>query len=266
MKDNKLWIFIHAPRTGGTSLITYIKQSVPKEEIIVPSNIRYGFESPDFDKKKARFILGHATYYGIHQEFSGKKPIYFTFLRDPAERIVSFYNEKFKNYPGSEIVPFEKWYKSQPKNELVRFYNLKLQGSESSHIKIPKILAFFLKFIKIGYKLSNFLQSSIRKVHPYSQTNKDLENAKIFLDKCHFVAIIENSKEDSKFLFKLMGIKGVKWERSSTYRKKIIDTNEKIREMIYRDNPLDYKLYKYALELNKRIKKRYKQKSSFKKK
>jgi len=264
MGDNDLWIFLHAPRTGGTTVIKYIVESVPENEIIMPSGLRYNEGKKNFDKNRARFILGHAAYWGMHKEFPGKNPKYFTFVRDPAERIVSYYNEKFKDYPKSKIIPFNKWYPSQPKNEMVRFFNLKLQGSASSHIKVPKSLTFLVRIIKGRYKIFNFLHSSIRKVsRPVSE--KDLENAKKLLGQCAFVGIIENAKEDSKFLFDLMGINCPEWQRSSTYKKKLVMATEEIRKKVYRDNHLDYELYNYALELNKKIKESFRSKQAAKK-
>ena len=253
MENNDLWIFLHAPRTGGSTIIKYLTEAAPPGGVMMPSNLRYGEGKKNFDKSKVMFILGHATYWGMHKEFPGKNPKYFTFIRDPAERIVSYYNEKFKDYPEDKIVPFDKWYESQPKNEMVRFFNLKLQGSASSHIKVPKFLTFLVRIIKGKYGAFNFLHSSFRKISR-QVSKEDLENAKNLLDRCDFVGIIENAKEDSKFLFDMIGIKCPEWERSSTYKKKLVTPTDEIRKKVYKDNPLDYELYNYALELNKKIK------------
>jgi len=253
MRDNKLWVFLHAPRTGGTTVLKYIMQTAPRGEILIPSNVRYGFEKKSFDKSKIKYILGHASYYGIDKEFPKKETFYFTFLRDPAARIISLYNEKFKDYPKSKVIPFDKWYTSQPKNELVRFYGLKSKGSESSHIKIPRFISPLVKLFKGKYKMFNFILTNFRRIQsPLSE--KDLNKAKNLLDKCYFVGIIENAKEDSKFLFDLMNLNCPEWKYSSTYKKKLVTTTDEIRKKIYKDNPLDYELYRYAWELNKKQK------------
>lgn len=252
MNDNTLWIYLHPPRTGGHTILNTLLKRVPKDEIISTSVARYQKNFSKFDPNKVRFIIGHATYYGIHKLVPNKNPKYFIFLRDPAERLVSHYNAKMMDEKNP--IPFDEWYKNQIKNEMVHFLDLKFKGSESSRIHTPK---FFMPIIRrLNYKTTYLIQTVIFNLLGLNKKNdpKKLENAKRLLDLCWFVGIIENSDEDVPFLFNALGIKNPKWEKV-TLRKKIIKIDDKLREKIYRENPLDVELYKYALQLRKGAKK-----------
>jgi hypothetical protein len=251
MKDNILWIFLHPIRTGGNTLIEYIRKQTPEDEIALTSEIRYKLNSKKLNKDKVRFMLGHATYYGIHKLAPDKEPRYFVFLRDPAKRVISYYNAKMQEV--KDKIPFDIWYKNQMKNDLINFLDLKYKGSESSRIHTPKIFMPFIR--KLNYKTFSFLQniaSHLLKIRGNREKEK-LENAKKLLDLCWFVGIVENSKEDFEFLFKEMGLKKEKLE-DVNISKKILELNDELREKIYKENPLDVELYQYALKLNKQQK------------
>ena len=146
MKDNILWIFLHPIRTGGNTLIEHIKKQVPADEIFLSSVARYKCDVfSKFDRNKTRFALGHATYYGMHKLAPNKEARYFIFLRDPAERVLSYYNTQMQLM--NKKIPFDIWYKHQVKNDLVNFLDLKYRGSESSKVYTPQ--TFYVDYQKI---------------------------------------------------------------------------------------------------------------------
>ncbi len=247
--DNKtLWIFLHPPRTGGGTILNTLLKRVPDNQIFSTSLVRYNLKPKQLDKNKVRFIIGHATYYGIHKLVPNRTPRYFIFLRDPAERIVSHYNAKMLH--EKKLIPFNQWYKNQIKNEMVHFLNLKYKGSGSSRIPVPDFLLPLIR--KLSYKATYIIQTIIFNLLGLNNKNdsKKLENAKKLLDLCWFVGVIENSDEDVPFLFNAMGIKNAKWEKV-TLSKKIIKVDDKLRKRIYKDHALDVEIYNYALKLNK---------------
>ena len=87
----------------------------------------------------------------------------------------------------------------------------------------------------------------------WNNEKKKFENAKKLLDNCWFVGIVEKSDEDFKFLLESMGFKNPEWTNVGV-TKRIIQLDENLLKKIYEENPLDVKIYKYALELNKRKK------------
>ena len=249
VKDNILWIFIHPIRSGGVTLFEFIKKNAQKEEIFLVSEARYNFKDfQRFDPKKTRFILGHATYYGIHNLAQDKEPRYFIFLRDPAERIVSYYNSKMGK--DKKRIPFSVWYKNQEKNDLVNFLDLKYRGSESSRIHTPKIFIPILR--KLNYRSFFFLQTLALKFLKIKKNyeKKKLENAKKLLDACWFIRILGHDEDkDFNFLIKEMGFKDLKWEKKTGLTKNILKVTPELRKKIYKDNPLDVEIYEYALKL-----------------
>jgi len=248
MNKNILWIFLHLPRTGGNTLIEAIRKRIPKEEVFLSSVVRYEKNPKKLDKNKVRFMLGHATYYGMHKFIPNKYPRYFAFLRDPAERLVSHYNAKMQN--EEKKISFDKWYKNQIKNEMVHILDLKLKGSGATRIKTPNILFPILR--KLNYKTTYFIQTIIFNFFRLNKKNdlKKLKNAKKLLDLCWFVGISENSKADFKFLLDAMEIKKEELIDEGI-SKKVIKVDDKLRKKIYKDNPLDVELYNYALKLRK---------------
>ena len=248
MNDNILWIHLHPPRTGGGSIIAVLLEKFP-EGVFDASKARYKLDSKKLDKKKARFIVGHATYYGIQKLVPNKIPRYFIFLRNPAESLIDNYNIKMNS--EKKIIPFEEWYKNQIKNELVHVLDLKFRGSESIRINVPKTFMPIIR--KLNYKTFYFIQKILVNILGLNKKNdlKKLENAKKLLDLCWFVGILEKSEEDFKFLFDAIGLKNIKWKKSDDPYKEPQKINDELRQKIYKENPLDLKLYQYALKLNK---------------
>jgi hypothetical protein len=251
MGDNIVWVYIHPTRTGGQTILNTLEREIPPEQILSTSVRRYQKHPEKFDKNKIKFIVGHATYYGIHNLVPNKIPKYFVFLRDPAERMVSYYNAKMLE--TKEIIPFEGWYKDQMKNDTIHFLDLKYKGYASSRTPVPSIFMPIIR--RLNYKSFFFLQTLALKFMKKDKKTelKKLEYAKKLLDKCEFVGIIDNSDVDVPYLFALFGLKNKKWEKT-TLSKKILKLDEELREKIYKDNPLDVELYRYALELNKKRK------------
>lgn len=98
MNSEKL-IFLHIPKTAGTSLRSVIAQAYPGEECLL---LYSQFEPEVFAAiqhalPKAKVLYGHVCF-GVHQTL-GIAGRYVTFLRDPIERVISFYSHNARE-PG----------------------------------------------------------------------------------------------------------------------------------------------------------------------
>lgn len=86
-------IFLHIPKTAGTSFRRILERLyLPEERLNFPGQIP-GMERlnalSDEERADIRLVTGHFRF-GLHQHLTGHSE-YITFLREPAERLISYY-------------------------------------------------------------------------------------------------------------------------------------------------------------------------------
>lgn len=93
-----VYVFLHIPKTAGTSLVQMMKQQLPPGEYLDLYGVNRTTDvlvrdlaalSPE-RKAKIRFAAGHQVWYGIHEAL-GRPARYITFLRSPVARVLSCY-------------------------------------------------------------------------------------------------------------------------------------------------------------------------------
>ena len=94
-KKRDTLIFFHLPKTGGTTMHAILRRQY-RSDTIFRTNPEEHWESlrvfrdlPDDTKSKYRLITGHMRF-GIHEDIKNPS-FYITFLRDPIQRIISYY-------------------------------------------------------------------------------------------------------------------------------------------------------------------------------
>ena len=86
-------LFLHLPRTGGTTLSQIARSHyAPGEVQVLDDKGRARFAAmSDHERRRLRFVRGHFRY-GFHREFP-QRCQYVTLIRDPVDRMVSLYRK-----------------------------------------------------------------------------------------------------------------------------------------------------------------------------
>jgi len=140
-----LWIFLHVPKCGGTTLNAHLERHFTMDEQLVEfshwgRSYRRTHGRPEFadrpaeERARAEVLSGHQTWYNIHKLVPGaREPRYFTVVRDPAERCVSLYNFRWSRGHVRDDSDFDRWYdnwyRPRQTDTMVRFFAERLYGS-----------------------------------------------------------------------------------------------------------------------------------------
>jgi hypothetical protein len=87
-----LLIFLHLPKTAGSTLARVIEQQYPAGAVLALYDSATGEELrsiPEDRMRRLRVVMGH-FYFGAHR-FASRPATYVTVLRDPIERVISHY-------------------------------------------------------------------------------------------------------------------------------------------------------------------------------
>ena len=111
-----LFLFLHMPKCAGTTFRVHIENNFSPDEILplyidIDKRFRdrnfvkeYVTSLPRDRKKNLKLVYGHEVHYGIH-EWLGRQGRYFTFLRHPLPRTISWYNyRRQKNWLDKKII------------------------------------------------------------------------------------------------------------------------------------------------------------------
>jgi hypothetical protein len=113
MSDQTL-LFLHIPKTAGTTLNSIIeRQYAPPQIYALGEEVQKSLDSyrrmPTAEKQQHRLVTGHMGF-GLHEDVPGPSR-YFTVLRQPLERCVSFYYfvQRLSNHYLHEHVYDQSW-------------------------------------------------------------------------------------------------------------------------------------------------------------
>jgi hypothetical protein len=88
-------IFLHIPKTAGSTLYEILDHSFRLDEILTFDGYNHSQEitefirAPETERGRYQLIKGH-MFFGLHRHVPGRC-VYFTMLRDPMARLVSFF-------------------------------------------------------------------------------------------------------------------------------------------------------------------------------
>ena len=214
MQKNEIIFYMRFVRTGSSTTTEHLKKNLKG----------YSCDENKLNKNKTVLMAGHLVHYGIHKEYPGRLYKYMTIMRDPAEWLLSVYNQdESRKKTGRD---FEEWYNDSTPNTVCPLNS-----------KRNKMLSFACWLFNA----------------------RSLEECKKVLNECWFVGLTKNLDRELRLLSYYLGIND-KWEnyrRSGEYDEiekiqlntyRFIDKD--LRAKIYNENPLDIELYNYAEKRN----------------
>ena len=218
-------IFLHLPKCGGTSFHTILSREYHHYPQIWLPGGRDGFEEiqavPASNRAGVELLRGHA-YYGIH-EFLSQRAEYFTILRDPVSRVVSYYRH-VQNEGQVHQDSKSAWHETGRKGLSLREFLETVPDVELDNGMVRRIAGARVPFGKVS--------------------RKDLETAIEHIDKHFLFTGLVERFDESVMIFK----ERLDWKKTPYYVKAKqspgeTPMDESLRTRIKEMNHLDMELY-----------------------
>lgn len=240
---NKILIFFHLPKTGGTTLNGILFKNFNRNQ-----NWNFSFYEGKSEINnmmeaikagKISLISGHMAF-GLHNYLKDYKYNYFTLLREPIARIQSYYHH-FQRLPQERKVDFigvEKKFATRDAADWSIADLLQMKISNQIDNGYTRNLA-----AEGGFPITLADKKDLNK--------EDLDKAKNNLYKyIDVIGITEEYNKSLLILQKFLGIEDIFYVRNNTTKQSEKTLFSKMElEVIAEYNQLDIQLYKFAREL-----------------
>lgn len=248
--------FLHIPKTAGTSVVSALDTQFDVSDIApyqlwnqyLPASKSWKRLFNKHPMGKYSLVRGHFGY-GVWREM-GQKPNYITMLRDPEERVLSFYRHiqwHISNVgePGMFFTGDDKPLSEMLSSDTAHFSNFQ-----------SKFLGLDLNIKQIAKDESEKESRRFKNMHAMPEfydtkvpADKLASLAKTHLDEFSFVGIKEHFEESMILLHHKMG-----WEYQSVNKENVSPkqtetgtVTDEDREVIRKINSADTQVYDYAL-------------------
>jgi hypothetical protein len=225
-------IFLHIPKTAGTTLHDIIERQYAHDTIYTFGSDAHAavkeFKNLSFaEREKIQLLRGHMAF-GLH-EFLPATNQYFTVLRDPVQRVISYYNFILRT-------PDHYLYEVVQTGNLSLFELLKSELPLMMNDAQVRLLSGVWGDVGFGEVSRAMLQTAVRNLEQY------------FL-------VVGLTKEFDKTLFLLR--KSLNWRSDTYYERKNVtrqgtnqrDLSVETIDLIKQKNQMDIALYQFARSL-----------------
>ena len=251
LEDHILY-FLHIPKTAGTTFTFTLDSYYDIHEIYPERIFSKLIQNPPINFPNLKLIRGHFGH-GISKLLS-KPPLYLTFLRDPIERTLSFYDHMrldpyTNNWTNSNFILDEDNISQllENKNKEKVFTN-----NQTRHIALDLDIEKLIDIYKFKNNGNFLLEEFDEFLSPQISENELILKAKENLQKFAFVGLTEKTIE-SYFLFcYTFGLQplGNLWKLMITPKRTDVNSlDQSTLNKIKKCNKLDLELYTFAKQL-----------------
>lgn len=245
VSTERLYLFIHLPKCGGTTVIKslcnigasrfVIVSRSPNSKLQAWDDLQRHMAECQIEPNEVRAVMGHDVYFGMHQ-FSTRRPYYFTFLRHPVDRYISHYRY---------LVDATR----NPKSRVHDFANQQLfENGKLLSLSDTADRRLFAN-VMTGYLAAANDPDLATKRWQDRDHRRSLELAKDLVQKLDFVGTVEKMPADLDFICNQVGIRPVTKKFNSAIARvdERVDQSliNRIEEVCYLDN----ELYHFASKL-----------------
>jgi len=208
-----LYVFLHFPKTAGTTMRKHFEKYYSNEEHIQAYLSDHDSQGPlsnkfpksrnmdtnafksylgsltDNQKDKLKLISGHSVYYGLENFFPNREIRYFTFVRDPLKRLISLYNH------------IEELYSRLLKDNYSIGY-IFLEHPVMKKVTIDGKLINFDDFLKLNFSKFGLMRFLLRN----SGRKLNIGSVKEVIDDFFFIGQMESFDRDFKIVCSYLGI------------------------------------------------------------
>ena len=230
-QDTNPLVFLHIPKTAGTSLRQLLRERLSVEELIFLDPPLNADRQAEVARRlpRIRALLGH-LYFGIDEQL-GFHGDYVTFLRDPVARVVSFWKHQ-QTHPHAE------YHDLVERGVSLREFVLSGQTHQTDN---------FMTRILVGTRAPGMLDGSLNQIDDERYLQMALDNVQ---QRFRFVGFVERFDESVQELFRTLG-----WPLSKAPAKKLnvlgsgsTPLDEATLAAIRKHNALDIALYQRLLQ------------------
>ncbi|MFK8011277.1 MAG: sulfotransferase family 2 domain-containing protein [Marinicellaceae bacterium] len=154
--NNHVFIGTHIPKTAGSSLISHFKNHIGFKNLHITTsllenaNLDIKFLEESYNNDIIKLVFGHYVDEKTLSNFEHRKLYFFTYIRDPFERLIShyFFDKKIRQEQQRTIINFDKFYQFQQNNSLCKWLIEKFpsaieETNESLYQQAISILTIF---------------------------------------------------------------------------------------------------------------------------
>lgn len=230
MNEQAPFLFLHIPRTAGTTLNRLLERHFPPESVLAL------YSRDDFRENAAieadrlarvRLIEGHVLL-GDYERFTfyGVPARVFTFLREPVSRVVSEYH----------------FLRTWPRQHMYALL-------DGGRVSLSEYVTSDHRLLR--YKGSNFMTRVLSGLDPQARPGEALERAKANLrDRCVVFGLTEAFDASLLLLADALGLTDLLYERQNVLRRPQAErATEEELALVAARNRLDAALYGFAKDL-----------------